>query len=61
MVAVQRQPLLPEIVAAGDPPTRLPRTLHGRQQQSDERRDDRDHHEQFDERESLFFFPPLVE
>ena len=52
VVAVQRQPLLPQVVAARDSASRLAGTLHGREQQADERRDDRDHNEQFDERES---------
>jgi hypothetical protein len=52
MVIVQRQPDLLQVVAALRAPRRFPRLLHRRQQQGDEDGDDRDHHQQFDQRES---------
>ena len=52
VVDLKRQGHLLEIVAAGHPPRRLTRRLHGRQEQADEGGDDRDHHEQFDEGET---------
>jgi hypothetical protein len=35
------------------PPARLTGTLHGREQEADERGNDRDHDQEFDEREAL--------
>ena len=51
LVRQDRRADLPEVVAARAHAGRLPGTLHRRQQQADERSNDRDHHEQFDERE----------
>jgi hypothetical protein len=48
-----RQPDLLEVVAALHPPPRLAGRLHGGQEEADEHRDDRDHDEQFDERETM--------
>jgi hypothetical protein len=42
---------LAEIVAAGSAPACLAGSLHGWQEEPDERADDRDHDEHFDERE----------
>jgi len=44
---------LPEIMAAGISPGCLAHSLHGWQQQGNKHADDRDHDEQFDEREAL--------
>jgi hypothetical protein len=49
MVVVQRNPHLLEVVLALCPPRRFTRLLHGRQQQSDQDRDDRNDHQQFDQ------------
>jgi hypothetical protein len=43
---------LAEIVAAGSAPACLAGSLHGWQEEPDERADDRDHDEHFDEREA---------
>ena len=51
LVIVQGQADLLEVVDALDPPRRLAGRLDGRQQQGDQDRDDRDHHQQFDQRE----------
>jgi catechol 2,3-dioxygenase-like lactoylglutathione lyase family enzyme len=53
VVVVQGQTHLLEVVAALGPAGRLPRLLHRRQQQGDQDRDDRDHHQQFDQREPV--------
>jgi hypothetical protein len=50
VVIVQRQADLLEVVAALSAAGRLAGLLDGRQQQGDQDRDDRDDHEQFDER-----------
>ena len=42
---------LPEVVGALDPVRRLPDALYRRHQQADEDGDDRDHHQQLDQRE----------
>jgi len=52
-VAGEREPDLLEVVAALDAAGRLPDPLHSRQEQRDQQRDDRDHHEHFDERETM--------
>jgi hypothetical protein len=54
-VADDRQTELLEIVEAGRTAGRLTGRLHGRQQETHERPNDRDHNEQFDQREA----PPL--
>jgi hypothetical protein len=51
-VAVHGQAHLLDVVGTLHPAAGLPGRLHGRQEQADERRDDRDHHEKFDEREA---------
>ena len=43
-----------EIVLALHLACRLPRRLHRRQQQRNQDADDRDHHQEFDQRESTF-------
>jgi hypothetical protein len=48
---VKGQSALLEIVGALGPGGRLTDLLHGRQRQSDEDRDDGDHHQQLDQRE----------
>ena len=52
MEAEQSQADLLEVVRALRLAGRLPRALNGGQEKADERGDDRDHHEQFDEREA---------
>src|SRR5690606_11000652 len=52
LVIVQRKADLLQIVLARGPPRRLPGLLDGREQQGNENRDDRYHHEEFDKRES---------
>ena len=52
VVVVHRQADLLEVVDALHAPGRLPRRLHGGQEQRDQDRDDRDHDQQFDQRES---------
>ena len=47
---------LDEIIAACVEPTRLPRTLHGGQDQARERADDRNNHEQLHEGEAAAGF-----
>ena len=49
---MQSQADLLEVVGALSPPGRLTGRLHGGQQQGDQNRDDRDHHQQFDQGES---------
>ena len=49
MVVVQRQPDLLQVVDALGTTGRLAGRLNRRQQQGDEHRNDRDHHEQFDQ------------
>jgi hypothetical protein len=49
---VQRQPNLPEIVAALAAAGRLARRLHRRQQQCNEDSDDRDYNQQLDKGET---------
>jgi hypothetical protein len=51
LVAEGRQPDLLEIVLALRPAGGLPGALHGRQQEADERRDDRDHDQKLDQGE----------
>jgi hypothetical protein len=46
---LERDSELLQIVLARHPPRRLPRCLHGRQQQRDENADDRDDNEQFNQ------------
>jgi hypothetical protein len=41
---------LPLIVRTARPPRRFPRPLHGWQQERDERSNNRDHHQQLDQR-----------
>ena len=48
---VDRHAELPQVVRAAAAPRRLAGALHGREQETDEHRDDGDHDEQFDERE----------
>jgi hypothetical protein len=50
--AVQGEADLLEIVAARRSPCRLACRLHGWQKQADERADDRDHHQELDQRET---------
>jgi hypothetical protein len=45
------------VVFALGPAGRLTRRLHGREEQCDEDRDDRDHHQQLDERKALLCSP----
>jgi hypothetical protein len=52
LVGVEGDADLPELVATGDAAGRLASRLHGRQDQPHEHRDDRDHHQQLDERET---------
>ena len=52
VVIVQCKPDLLEIVLALNATSRLARLLDGRQQQGDQHRDDRDDHQQFDQRKS---------
>ena len=52
MVVVDGQADLLEVVDALRPPGRLAGRLHGGQQQGDQDRDDRDHHQELDEREA---------
>jgi hypothetical protein len=49
--ALEREPHLLEVARAGGTVGRLACGLHGRQQEPDERADDRDHHQELDERE----------
>ena len=51
LVGVEGDADLPQVVAAGDPASRLAGRLHRREHQPQEHADDRDHHEQLDERE----------
>ena len=51
MEALEREADLLEVVLALGPRARLPGGLYGRQQETDKRADDRDHDQQFDERE----------
>jgi hypothetical protein len=51
VVVVQREADLFEVVLALRAPCGFPRLLHGRQQQRDQDRNDRDDDEQFDESE----------
>jgi hypothetical protein len=51
-MVVDRDPVLLEVVGATAPPGRLARGLHRREEQTDERADDGDHHQQFDEGET---------
>jgi hypothetical protein len=50
---MHRQPDLLEVVGAGHPAGRGPRRLHGRQEQAYEHADDRDHDQEFNERETM--------
>jgi hypothetical protein len=43
---------LVQMTQAVHPPSRFTRPLHRRQQQTDEHRDQRDHHQELDQRES---------
>jgi hypothetical protein len=52
MVVVQREADLLDVVGALRAPRRLPRRLDGGQQQGDQDNDDRDHHQQLDQRET---------
>ena len=47
------KPHLLQVGLASGPPGGLAGRLHRRQEQPDEHRDDRDHHEQLDERETM--------
>ena len=49
MVVQERQADLLEIIPAGRLPRGLAGSLHGRQEQADERADDRNHHQKLDE------------
>src|ERR1700722_18568928 len=53
MVVVRGQCKLLQIVAALRPACRLPRGLDCRQQQADEYRDNRDHHQELDQRKTF--------
>jgi hypothetical protein len=52
VIRVQRQAELLDIVRALDPPRCFPCRLHGRQQQRNQDANDRNHHQQLDERET---------
>jgi len=52
-VELESEADLPEIVGTGGPVGRIPRRLHGRQEEPDERADDRDHDEELDERKGI--------
>jgi hypothetical protein len=52
MVIVERQTDLLEVVAALHSPGRLARRLHGRQQHRDQDADDRDDHEELNQRKA---------
>ena len=54
MVILKSDPELLEIVLALRAAGRLAGLLYGRQQKGYENRDDGDHHQQFDDRESTF-------
>ena len=64
MVVGQSQTELLEIVLAGRATSRLACLLNGRTEQRDENRDDRDHDEQLNERETFFLacheLPPMT-
>ena len=49
---MQGEPDLLQVVHALDPPRRLAGRLNGRQQQGDQDGDDRDHHQELDQREA---------
>ncbi len=51
VVVVKRQPQLLQMILALCPASRFTSLLNGREQEGDEDRDDRDHHQQFNERE----------
>ena len=55
LVVVQGEADLLEVVDALGTPGRLARRLHGGQQQGDQHGDDRDDHQQFDQREASTF------
>jgi hypothetical protein len=57
----QSQTDLLQIVTALHSPRGLPRRLDCRKKQPDENTDDRDHNEQFDEREPFSGPPPLID
>ena len=52
MIMMGGQAELPKIVRALRPPGRFAGRLNGRQQQRDQDADDRDHHQQLDERKA---------
>jgi len=49
VVRHQGDPELAEVVGAPRPPATLANRLHGREKEGHQHRDDRDHHEEFDE------------
>jgi hypothetical protein len=53
VIRLEAEADLLEIGAAGTAAGRLPRALDGRQEQADQHCDDRDHDEQFHERETM--------
>src|SRR5262249_53579611 len=54
VVAMHRETNLLELVRTARPAGAFPRRLDGREQEGDEHADDRDHHEELDERETAF-------
>jgi len=48
-----------QVVGATDAVGGLAHLLHGRQQQADQDRDDRDHHQQFDQRKPVANSPTI--
>ena len=52
VVVVQREANLLHVILALRAASGLTRLLHGRQQQADQNRDDRNHNQQFNEREA---------
>ena len=60
MIMVGGHAELPEVVGALSAARSLAGRLNGRQQQRDQDADDRDHHQQFDERKAASFGPHLM-
>jgi len=58
MVVLDRQPNLLQVVLALRPSRGLPRSLHGRQEQSDQACDNGDHNQEFDQRETVCQMTP---
>src|SRR5688572_20082382 len=60
MMILHRDPELPEIVRAARSPSRLARRLDRRQQQRNQRADDRNHHQQLDQRKTARSHDPAI-